>query len=123
MRWTLAVLLAVHGLIHFMGFAKAFGYAELPQLTQPVSREMGFLWLAAGLLVIVTAVALVASPRSVWIVGAVALVISQAVILSAWRDAWAGTAANILLLLVVAHGWFTEGPRQRASRARSRRPP
>ena len=27
-RWTLAVLLAVHGLIHFMGFAKAFGYAE-----------------------------------------------------------------------------------------------
>ena len=58
MRWTLAVLLAVHGLIHFMGFAKAFGYAELPQLTQPVSREMGFLWLAAGLLVIATAVAL-----------------------------------------------------------------
>ena len=110
-RWILAILLAVHGLIHFMGFAKAFGYAELPQLTQPVSREMGFLWLAAGLLVIVTAVALVASPRSVWIVGAVALVISQAVILSAWRDAWAGTAANILLLLVVAHGWFTEGPR------------
>ena len=41
MRWIVAVLLAVHGLIHLMGFAKAFGYAELPQLTQPISREMG----------------------------------------------------------------------------------
>ena len=111
MRWIFAVLLLVHGLIHFMGFAKAFGYAELPQLTQPLSREMGLLWLAAGLLVVAAAVTLAASPRSVWIVGAVALLISQAVILSAWRDAWAGTAGNILLLLVVAHGWFIEGPR------------
>ena len=36
-RWMVAVLLAVHGLIHLMGFAKAFGYAQLPQLTQPIS--------------------------------------------------------------------------------------
>jgi hypothetical protein len=110
-RWIVVVLLAVHGLIHLMGFAKAFGYAELPQLTQPVSREMGLMWLAAGLLVLASAVTIVASPRSVWIVGAVALVVSQAVILSAWRDAWAGTVLNILLLLVVAYGWFAEGPR------------
>ena len=43
-------------------------------------------------------------------VSAVALVMSQAVILSAWQDARAGTVANGVLLLVVAHGWFTEGP-------------
>jgi len=110
MRWIVVVVLTVHGLIHVMGFAKAFGYAELPQLTQPVSREMGVLWLAAGLLVVASAVMWVAAPRSVWIVGGIALVISQAVILSAWRDAWAGTVANLLLLLVVAYGWFTEGP-------------
>jgi hypothetical protein len=35
---------------------------------------------------------------------------SQAVILSAWHDAWAGTVVNVVLLLAVAHGWFTEGP-------------
>ena len=42
MRWIVAVLLAVHGLIHLMGFAKAFGYAELPQLTQPVWVSRGW---------------------------------------------------------------------------------
>ena len=35
MRWVFVVLLVLHGLIHLMGFAKAFGYAALPQLTQP----------------------------------------------------------------------------------------
>jgi hypothetical protein len=35
MRWIFVALMLVHGLIHFMGPAKAFGLAELPQLTQP----------------------------------------------------------------------------------------
>jgi hypothetical protein len=111
MRWLVVGVLALHGLIHAMGFAKAFGYAELPQLTQPISREMGVLWLLAGGLVVATAVMMAAGSRSTWIVGAVALVVSQVIILSAWRDAWAGTAANGVLFLVVTIGWFTEGPR------------
>ncbi len=110
MRWIVAVLLAVHGLIHLMGFAKAFGYAELPQLTQPISQAMGVAWLAAGLLVIASAVMMVAWPRSFWIGGAVALVMSQAVILSAWSDARAGTIVNVVLLLAAAHAWFSQGP-------------
>ena len=120
MRWIVAVLLAVHGLIHLMGFAKAFGYAKLPQLTQPISREMGLLWLAAGLLVVASAAMMVARPRGFWIVGGVALVMSQAVILSAWRDAWAGTVVNVVLLLAVAHGWFTKG-RELPGTVRARR--
>jgi hypothetical protein len=110
MRWIVAALLVVHGLIHLMGFAKAFGYTRLPQLTQPISREAGLLWLAATVLVVASAAMMVVWQRSFWIVGAVALVISQAVILSAWRDAWAGTIMNVVLLLMVAHGWLTEGP-------------
>ena len=110
MRWIVAVLLAVHGLIHLMGFAKAFGYAELRQLTQPISPVMGVAWLAAGLLVIASAVMIVARPRSFWIVGAVALVMSQAVIPSAWSEARAGTILNVVLLLAVAQAWFSQGP-------------
>jgi hypothetical protein len=102
--------LVAHGLIHLMGFAKAFGYARLPPLTQPISRPMGLMWLAAGFLVVASGVTMVAWPRSFWIIGAVALVMSQAVILSAWPDAWAGTVVNLVLLLAVAHGWLTEGP-------------
>lgn len=111
MRWLVAGLLAAHGLIHLLGFAKAFGYLALPQLTQPISSGMGLAWLAAGLLVVASAVTIIAWPGGVWMVGAVALLVSQAVILSTWRDAWAGTFINALLLMVVAHGWLTEGPR------------
>lgn len=110
MRWIPIVLIAVHGLLHMMGFAKAFGYADLPQLTQPISRPWGLVWLVAAGLVTASAAMLAAGARTYWIVGACALVVSQVVIFTAWRDAWAGTAANAILLLIVAHGWLTEGP-------------
>jgi len=37
MRVAFALALVVHGLIHLLGVAKAFGFAELPQLTRPIS--------------------------------------------------------------------------------------
>jgi hypothetical protein len=110
MRWILIALLGLHSLIHLMGFAKAFGYVDLPQLTQPISRAWGLAWLLAACLVATSTAMLAVGSRSYWMVGVVALVVSQAVIFSAWRDAWAGTGANVILLLVVAHGWLTEGP-------------
>ena len=109
MRWAFVGVLAVHGLIHLMGFAKAFGFADLPQLTQPISRERGLLWLLAAGLVVATAVMLAIGARSYWIVGVVALLVSQAVIMTAWQDAWVGSAANAVLLLVVAYGLLTKG--------------
>lgn len=111
MRWIPIALLGLHGLIHLLGFAKAFGFADLPQLTQPISRPWGLAWLVAAGLMTTTATMLGAGSRNYWIVGAAALVVSQTVIFSAWPDASAGTGANVILLLVVAHGWLTEGPR------------
>lgn len=49
MRWAFAGLIAVHGLIHFLGFARAFDLAELPELGGPISRPVGVAWLGAGL--------------------------------------------------------------------------
>jgi hypothetical protein len=43
MSTALAVLLVIHGLLHLMGFLKAFGLAELPQLTGPISQPLGLL--------------------------------------------------------------------------------
>lgn len=111
MGWLVESVLAVHGLIHLMGFAKAFGLAELPQLTQPISRAWGVVWIVAAILTLASAVALGFGARRFWVIGAVALVVSQMVIVSSWRDAWAGTIANFVLLLAVGHGWLTEGPR------------
>ena len=109
MRWVLSIIVAVHGLIHLMGSAKAFGYAELPQLTQPIARAIGVVWLAASMLMAATAVSIVAWPRSAWMVGAIALVLSQVAIATAWRDAWAGTMANLILVVVLVYGWLTQG--------------
>ncbi len=111
MGWVVVGVLVVHGLIHLMGFAKAFGYAELPQLTQPISRAWGAAWLVAAILTLASATALGFGARRFWAIGAVALVVSQVVIVSSWRDAWAGSIANLVLLLAVGHGWLTEGPR------------
>ena len=64
MRWIPIALVGVHGLIHLMGFAKGFGYAALPQLTQPISRAWGLAWLAAALLVTTSAAMFGAGARS-----------------------------------------------------------
>lgn len=110
MKLAFALVLAVHGLIHLMGFAKAFGYAELPQLTVPISRAAGVLWLAAAGLVVLTAVLVYVWPRGWWIVGAVALVVSQVVIAGSWADARFGTVANVILLAGVGLGFAWHGP-------------
>lgn len=87
---AVAVLFVVHGLIHLLGFAKGVGHVDLPQLTEPVSPAMGLLWLAAGLLRGAATAALFLAPRWWWAVGAVALVMSQAVIVTSWSDAKRG---------------------------------
>jgi len=110
MKVAFTILLVVHGLLHAMGFLKAFGLAELPQLALPISRPFGVLWLLAALGTLGTAVALYAWPRGWWMVGAAALVVSQVAIVPSWADAKFGTVANALVLLGVAWGFLSSGP-------------
>jgi hypothetical protein len=109
-RIAVAVLFVLHGLIHLAGFAKAFGYANLPQLTQTVSRPVGVLWLTATLLCLAAAATLFLAPRRWWAVGALAVLVSQAVIVTSWSDAMVGTVANVLLLVAVLFGFASRGP-------------
>lgn len=110
MRIAVAVLFVLHGLIHLLGFVKAFGFADLPQLSQTGSRPVGVLWLAATLLCLTAAAALFLAPRRWWAVGALAVVVSQAAIVTAWPDAMVGTVANVLLLVAVLYGFASRGP-------------
>jgi hypothetical protein len=48
MNYLLLAIVAIHGLIHLMGFAKAFGLATFEQLRVPISQPLGLLWLAAA---------------------------------------------------------------------------
>lgn len=110
MRIALAVLLTIHALLHLMGFLKAFGMAELPQLAVPISKPLGGAWLVAMLALLLSAVTLFVAPRLFWLVGAVGIITSEAVILLSWSDAKWGTVVNLALLPVVLHGAFSRGP-------------
>ena len=105
-----AVLLVVHGLIHLLGTAKAFGWADLPQLTQPISVTVGALWLLAALLFLTTAASLFVWPRMWWTVGACAVVVSTLLIVPSWTDAKVGALANAVVLVGVALGFLSQGP-------------
>ncbi len=54
-RYGLVFIIFLHGLIHLMGFAKAFQYGQITQLTKDISKPAGALWLLAALLFVVSA--------------------------------------------------------------------
>jgi hypothetical protein len=101
MRLALIALILCHALIHLLGFAKAFGLAEVAALRQPIGPVAGGLWLLAALLLL-TAAALygVGQPRWWW-AAAAGVALSQSLIVGAWADARFGTVANVLIAVPV----------------------
>ena len=65
MRYVFLLFVFLHGLIHLMGFSKAFGYGQANQIGKEISKPAGLLWLAATLL-FVTAAVLFWSRKSAW---------------------------------------------------------
>jgi len=105
-----AILLAVHGLIHVLGAAKAFHWAELPQLTQPISPFSGSLWLISALAFLGAAGSIFIWPRWWWAIGFCAVILSMVVIVPAWADAKAGAFANAVVVVGVVFGFLSQGP-------------
>lgn len=118
-RWAVGLIVVVHGLIHLMGALKGFGWADVDELVEPISTSMGVAWLVATVVVVTAGVMLVANVKGWWVAAAAAALVSQAVIVTSWSDAKAGTAANLLLAVAAAYGFRAQGPT--SLRARFRR--
>lgn len=89
MHWALSIVAVVHGLLHLIGFKKRRA------------------WLAPALLFVITA----ATPLAfAWIPGVFALISSQALIISAWREAKFGTLVNVLFLGLLGVTFAMNGP-------------
>lgn len=109
MRIFLPLLLVVHGLLHLPGFLKTWQLATLPQLNSPTliplgpgpGRIFGLLWLITALLCGITAALHLARSQAWPTVGLVAVLLSQILIILWWRDARAGSVANVLLLAAI----------------------
>jgi hypothetical protein len=101
MRIIFALILTIHGLIHLMGFAKAFGYGKFTQLNADISQPMGVLWLATAALLIITTLLFLWRTDEWAIAAMVAVILSQSLIFTVWQDAKFGTVANVIILIVV----------------------
>lgn len=101
MRYLVAALLAVHGLIHLLGAAKGLGLAALPQLRQPIAGPAGAAWLLAAVLLLAGGGLLTTGARAWWAPALAGAVVSQALIVASWQDAKWGTIANVLVALAV----------------------
>lgn len=100
MKWILFFLVIIHALIHLLGFIKAFGFAEINQLTQNISKPIGILWLIALILFLIAAIQFVSNHDLWWITALAAVILSQVLIILFWQDAKFGTIPNIIILLV-----------------------
>lgn len=106
LKFIFIFITLIHGLIHFMGFAKAFDYGNITQLTKEISKPMGVLWFSTGVFFIIC-IALYLLKKDSWVYFAViSVILSQILIINSWQDAKFGTIANLIILVVTTIGFF-----------------
>ena len=105
MKVVWGIIMIVHGLIHAMGFVKAFQLADIHQLSKYISKPWGILWLGVSAMFLATSL-LYVFEHPVWpIIGITAIVASQILIFVYWTDAKYGTVVNLGILLLCIHGY------------------
>ena len=102
LRIALLFFVLVHGLIHFLGFVKAFKLVSVEQLVKDITKPWGLLWLSAGILMVATGVMYYSKMDNWWSLGLAASILSQILIITFWQDARFGTLPNVILFLVSA---------------------
>ncbi len=104
MKVLLITLIAIHGLIHLPGFVKAFKLTPVTQLSQPISKLNGSLWLLSAIMFVLAAAIFSMEKEWWWILSLSGIMISQYLIINAWQDAKYGTIANIVILIITIIG-------------------
>lgn len=106
LKTTFIIIVLLHGLIHVLGFLKAFDYADITAITREISKPSGIFWLTATILFLLTSLFFILR-NDVWVYfGLASVIISQSLIFMYWQDTRYGTIANILILLVIIVGVF-----------------
>jgi len=107
MKYIFSALLFLHGAIHLMGFAKAFGYAPIENIHSEISRMSGLFWLVVCVLFFMAGIALLAKADWWYLISFIAVLLSTLLIISIWKDAKFGTIANIIILAGTIIGYGT----------------
>lgn len=107
MKYIFSALIFLHGAIHLMGFAKAFGYAPIENIHSVISKTSGLFWLLACILFLVAGVAFLAKADWWYFVAFIAALLSTILIITVWQDAKFGTIANVIILIASIIGFGT----------------
>lgn len=105
LRVLFILLLLLHGVIHLMGFVKAFGYAEMNELTLPIGKNWGLVWLLGAALFILGALFFILKKETWFAWALMGILVSQLLVFVFWADARFGTLANVMVLLVAVTAW------------------
>ena len=113
MKYAIVALLLIHGLIHAMGFAGAWGLAQFEGASKtptnfvavdpdgPAVRALGVLWMVALAAFLVAAVLLMGDSAA-WRPAAIAAAVTSMVVVALWwEDAPMGALANALVIAAV----------------------
>jgi hypothetical protein len=107
LKYIFTFIMFVHGLIHFMGFAKAFGYGNITQLTKNIPKSMGFFWLLTALLFSIATILILLKKESWIVIATLTAILSQLLIFTVWKEAKFGTIANLIIIVVAFLSWTT----------------
>jgi len=105
MRIVLLIIVLLHGLIHLLGFVKGMGIKEIKELTLPISKPMGLVWLTATIFLLAYGVLYMLHTKYAWLLGLVAVAVSQLLVILFWKDAKFGTVPNLIILIVSICAW------------------
>lgn len=98
MKTLLIGLILVHGFIHLFGYSKVLILAS--KRTTIPSNINRSIWLLTTLLFLTSAILLYLNNVNWLLICSAAMLISQILIIAAWRDAKYGTIGNLLIFVL-----------------------
>ena len=98
MQVVFIILLTFHGIIHSLGFFKAFGYLEV-NFTVHISKPFGLVWLASFLFFLITVALVVLKNENWWWLWLTGVVLSQFLVIVFWQDAKYATIVNLIVFV------------------------
>lgn len=98
MKIIFSLLVLIHGLLHSLGAIQGLGLKNFKELSLPISKTFGVIWLMTTLLFIIYLILYLSNIKIAWLLGFAAVICSQVVIIYFWQDAKFGTIPNIIIL-------------------------
>lgn len=105
MKVFVSIIWLVHALIHLLGFIKAYKLFPVGALKKDIPKSRGLLWLSTAVWGLIALIFYLFSLPFWWVAGLLFVLFSQALIVTSFRDAWAGTIANLLLVVPLVAGY------------------